>query len=521
MRVFDYVIVGGGHNALVAAAYLSRAGYEVVVVERNDRVGGYVHSAELAPGVVYDPFASAVPLFVGGPVWPDLGAELEKQGLVILHTEHPTGISLEDGTTAIFPQDSAVLTEEAERLHPGDGAAVAAIMSALGPATGDVLGLMCQDLTSAQARATIARLVRDGDGWSELAALALDTARSAVAELGSPAMRSLFGSWPAHGSKGPDDAGGALWTTLFPAGFAVSGMPIPQGGVGRLADALGGLVTSKGGTLHTGATVTRIRVEGGRAVGAELSDGTGYRARLGVIASVNPDQLYEWLLAETEVPERIRAQARRYRYGSGIFQLHLAVAGPLPWPDKRFERIGQPFLTDSLDGLSLHVAQARAGLLPASPTMTIDCPTAHDPTRAPVGTSVVRLQVTDVPPRPRGDAAGRIDTDGTWNADVTNHFADRVLGVAERHLPGLTDSVLARATVTPATLAAYNPNSGHGDPYSGAQDLAQSFLLRPMAAAPGHRTFIPNLHVVGAGTWPGAGISGSSGYIVAKEILAR
>ncbi|MFI9508472.1 phytoene desaturase family protein [Nocardia sp. NPDC052566] len=519
MQTFDHIFVGGGHNALVAAAYLSRAGHEVLVIDRNDRVGGYVRSAELAPGVVYDPFCSAVPLFLSGPAWRDLGPDLQKQGLEIRQPEHPSGVSLADGTTAILPRDPVALENEAERLHRGDGAAVAGILSALGPATNEAFGLMGQDLTSDAARATLARLVRDGLGWSEVAELALASARSAVSGIESAAMRSLFGSWPAHVSHGPDDAGGAFWTTVFALGLTGGGMPIPQGGIGKLAQALSDVVTTNKGVLQTDATVTRIRVADGRAVGVELSDHSAYRARIGVVASVNPDQLYGWLLAETEVPERIKRQAREYRYGTGLFQLHLATNGPIPWPDKRFERIGQPFLTDSLDGLSLHVAQARAGLLPALPTMTLDCPTAHDSTRAPAGTSVIRIEVTDVPTNPAGDAAGRIPVDGTWTTDVVNAFADRVLAVVEHHIPGLTASVVTRAMTTPATLAAFNPNSGPGDPYGGAQDLAQSFALRPIPAAPGHRTFIPNLYVLGAGTWPGAGVSGNSGYIVAQYLL--
>ncbi|MFG1793180.1 phytoene desaturase family protein [Nocardia sp. NPDC049149] len=519
MQNFDHIFVGGGHNALVAAAYLSRAGYDVLVLDRNDRVGGFVRSAELSPGVTYDPFSSAVPLFTSGPAWRDLGPDLRKQGLEILQPEFPTGVSMQDGTTAVFPRDPLALADEADRLHPGDSSAVAEIMAALGPSSGEAFGLMGQDLTSDAARATIARLVSEGKGWSQVAELALDTSRSAVSELESPALQSLFGSWPAHVSHGPDDAGGAFWTTIFPLGFTAGGMPIPQGGMGKLAEALSGIITEHGGVVQNKATVTRIKVADGRAVGVQLSDGSAYRARNSVVASVNPDQLYEWLLAETVVPPRILSQARRYRYGTGIFQLHLAINGPIPWPDKRFARIGQPFLTDSLDGLSLHVAQSRADLLPAWPTMTLDCPTAHDATRAPEGTNVIRIEVTDVPTSPRGDAAGAIATDGTWNSCVVDRFADRVLEVVERHIPGLTEKIVTRATVTPATLAAFNPNSGPGDPYGGAQDLAQSFALRPIAAAPGHRTFVPNLYVLGAGTWPGAGVSGNSGYIVAQYLI--
>jgi phytoene dehydrogenase-like protein len=152
--------------------------------------------------------------------------------------------------------------------------------------------------------------------------------------------------------------------------------------------------------------------------------------------------------------------------------------------------------------------------------MTIDCPTDRDPTRAPGGEAVVRIQATDVPFRPRGDAGGEIDVgDGTWSDALTDRFADRMLDVVERHLPGTRAAMLHRAVVTPDAIARFNPNSGPGDLYGGAASLAQNLLWRPLAAAPGVRTFVPNLYLVGAATWPGSGVNGASGHLVARLLL--
>jgi phytoene dehydrogenase-like protein len=160
-------------------------------------------------------------------------------------------------------------------------------------------------------------------------------------------------------------------------------------------------------------------------------------------------------------------------------------AAPSGCTDCEAGRIGQPFLTDSLDGLALHVAQSRAGLLPARPTISVQVPTAVDPSRAPAGGAVMRVQVTDVPTWVRGDAAGEIDSgDGRWTADLTDRFVDRVLEAVDRHVPGLSTTILGHSVVTPATLAGYNPNAGPGDPYGGAQDLAQRFFFRPLPASP-------------------------------------
>jgi phytoene dehydrogenase-like protein len=239
-----------------------------------------------------------------------------------------------------------------------------------------------------------------------------------------------------------------------------------------------------------------------------------------VIASVNADQLYLQLLGE-DAPQALRAEASQYRYGRGCVQIQLALSSPPQWPDRRFARIGQPHLTTGLDGCALAAAQGMAGLLPATPTFTVDCPTAHDPTRAPAGAAILRVQFLEIPCRPVGDAAGTIDVgNGTWTADLAARFLDRALSLVGQHIPNIPDVVLAHAVTTPDDLARYNPNCGPGDPYGGAHDLAQSYLLRPLPSQPAHRTPIAGLFQVGAGTWPGHGINGGSGYIVAQQLLA-
>jgi phytoene dehydrogenase-like protein len=125
-----------------------------------------------------------------------------------------------------------------------------------------------------------------------------------------------------------------------------------------------------------------------------------------------------------------------------------------------------------------------------------------------------------VPCRPTGDAAGLIEVgDGRWTPELTQRMVDRVLAIVARHIPNIPDAIIGQAVVTPDDIAAFNPNSGPGDPYGGSHDLAQSYLLRPLPGQPSHRTPIDGLYQVGAGTWPGHGINGNSGYIVAQQLL--
>lgn len=522
METYDVIVIGGGHNALVSAAYLTKAGKSVLVLEKNDRPGGFVRTEEILPDYRYDPFSASHPLFTTGPAYADFAEDLEARGLRYINTDLPTGVSMEDGTTAVMPRSPEAIVEEAERLAPGDGAAFAAILEDFGPYANDVFSLFTQDLASPEAGEVIGRLVRNGGGpgYSAFAASLFDTVRNTVSGFESSAMRSMLGSWPTHASKGPDEVGGGIWVKLFVLALMGGGAPIPEGGSEKLAEALARLVTDEGGVIRTESLVRRITLEDGRATGVVTAQGESYRATEHVIASVNPDQLYLGLLSEADVPAPLASQARGYRYGRGGVQINLALSDPPSWPDERFEKIGQPFLTDSLDGLALHVAQALAGLLPAKPTFTVDVPTNRDASRAPEGKAVMRVQLTDVPTRPRGDAEGKIDVgDGTWTPELTARFVERVLGLLERHVPNVPGTIVGQRVTTPDTISQYNPNAGPGDPYGGAQDLAQSFFFRPLPGQPSHRTFVPNLYTLGAGTWPGAGVSGGSGYIVAQNLL--
>lgn len=524
METHDVIVIGAGHNALVSAAYLAKAGKNVLVLDKNDRPGGFVRTDEIMPGFFGDAYSAAHTLFVSGPVYADLGKDLEDRGLRYVNTELPTGVSMEDGTTAVFPRTPEAFVQEADRLAPGDGDAFAAMLDEIGPHAADVFSLFAQDLTSPEAGETIGKLLHDGDkpGYSAFAASLFETPRDVVSRFASPAMRSMLGSWPTHFSKGPDEVGGGIWVKLFVLASMQAGLPIPEGGSGKLAEALTRLVTDQGGAVRTGTMVRQISVENGRAVGVSTVQGESYRATESVIASVNPDQLYLGLLSDADVPAPLMRQAGGYRYGRGQIQINLALSEPPHWNDPRFEKIGQPFLTDSLDGLALHVTQALARLLPSKPTISVHTPTVFDASRVPEGRAVMRVQVTDIPARPRGDAANRIDAgDGIWTPELTTRFVERILDLVGKHIPNVPGAVLGHTVVTPDTLAAYNPNAGPGDPYGGAQDLAQSFFFRPLPGQPSHRTYLPNLYTLGASTWPGGGVSGASGYIVARSLLGE
>jgi phytoene dehydrogenase-like protein len=523
MQTYDIVIVGSGHNALITAAYLARAGRSVLVLEKNDRPGGLVRTEELTlPGFKHDVYSAAHPLFITSKAYADLGPELSERGLRYINTDLPTGVSFADGRTGVFSRSMEENIAEAERLAPGDGAVLVKLIESFNPSIGDVFALFSMDLASPQAQEIIARLLRGetGQGFSSFAKLLFDTARTTVSPFQSPVMQAMLAPWVMHLGRAPDEVGSGIWVILVVLALMGGGMPIPEGGSEKLAQALAQLITDRGGVIRTNTLVNRILVANGRAVGVQTATGEEFRATEAIVASVNPDQLYLTLLADTDTPAPLRQQAQNFRYGRGCVQIQLALNEPPRWPDPRFDRIGQPHLTNGLDGCALAVAQGMAGLLPVEPTFTVDCASNLDSSRAPAGKAVMRVQLLEIPCRPRGDAAGQIDVgDGTWTHDLTERFTERALAIVGKHIPNIPNAIIGHHVVTPNTLAEFSPNLGPGDPYGGAHDFAQSYLFRPLPGQPSHRSIIPNLYMVGAATWPGHGINGGSGYIVAQQLI--
>ncbi|GAB3134838.1 NAD(P)/FAD-dependent oxidoreductase [Amycolatopsis stemonae] len=519
MDAWDAVIVGSGHNALVAGAFLARDGWRVLVLEERDRPGGLVRTEELTlPGFKHDVFASAHPLFTAGPAYAALAPDLAELGLEYRQPRYWSGVATPEGSAVLSTNPEENLAE-AERL--GDGPAFAKLLKDFEPHVEPVFGLLGAELSSAESARTIERLFSGRHGLSDFAHLFTLTARDLLTEtFTSPVLRAALAPWALHLGRGPDEVNSGLWVLLCQVALSTAGMPTPAGGSERLVQALAELVTRHGGTVRTEARVEKVLVKDGRARGVRLADGEVVHARRAVLASVNPDQLYLELLADepSAVPPRIRAQAGRFRYGRGCFVLHLALSEPPRFADERLNSAGEPHLSGGLDALSRSVNEATRGLLPAEPTIAFDVPSNVDSSRAPSGRATARLQLLDVPTHPRGDAAGEIEADG-WTTAVKQAFADRVLAQVARYAPNVPGSVLGMHVVAPDDLARANRNCGPGDPFGGSHDLAQSYLFRPLPGQPSHETPVPGLWMLGAATWPGHGVNGASGYIVARSLL--
>jgi phytoene dehydrogenase-like protein len=526
MTPFDAVFVGAGINSLAGAALLSKAGWKVCVLERNDSLGGCIRTAPdlTAPGFTHEVLASWHPLFTGSPAYAELKDELDRRGLEYLNTELPTASTFPDGSTAVLSTSLEANVAELDRHAPGDGVAWEAMFDRFMANADLSFGVLGTELWSPAglglARQALRRFGRRG--MLAFAATVLTTGRDWLGEtFQSEAARGLLAPWVLHTGLGPDQAASGFMTQVIACALQLGGMPVPKGGGVKLVDALAAIVTDAGGEVRTDAEVERVLVSDGRATAVRLANAETVAAREAVIASVTPTQLYGRLLGDGDVRPDVARAAARYRYGRGEMQIHIALSERPDWyGDARLERTAIVHVTPGLDGVSRAVNEAERGLLPADATIVCGQPCAVDPSRAPDGSWILWIQLQELPAgRIKGDAAGDLDVgDGSWTEKLREKYADRIVARLGRHIRNLERASIARVTLGPPDIEALNVNLVGGDIYGGSCALDQNFLFRPLPQAPGHRTPVDGLWHIGASTHPGPGLGAGSGYLVYKEL---
>jgi phytoene dehydrogenase-like protein len=525
---FDAVFVGSGVNSLTGAALLSRAGWSVGVLERNDRLGGAISTSDdlTAPGFTHELMASWHPLFTGSAAYGELGDDLRRHGLEYLNTELPTAALFPDGGAAFLTTSLEGNIAELERHAAGDGAAWGRQFEQFMASADTSFGVLSSELWSLQGL-ELARKAYLGFGRRGLLAFAGNALVSArdwlEATFESERAHGLLAPWVLHTGLGPEQAVSGFMTQVIGCAIQLGGMPVPSGGGARLVEALAAIVRENGGELRTGADVERVLVSGGRADGVRLAGGEVVAASRAVIASVAPHQLYGKLLHEGEVPPATWQAAQGFRYGRAGMQIHLALDEPPHWVSPEAERLGGTALvhvTPGLDGVSRAVNEAERGLLPAEATIVVGQPCAVDSSRAPVGKSVLWIQLQELPRRPSGDALSEIDVgDGTWTESLREAYADRIVKRLGSQIANLERATLKRVVLSPADLEGLNCNLVGGDIYAGSCALDQNLLWRPSGQLPGHATPVDGLWQIGASTHPGPGLGAGSGYLVAKQLL--
>ena len=520
------VVIGSGINGMVAAAELARAGIDTVLVERADRIGGFVaaEAERTLPGFLHDTYSSWHPLFVSSAAFGELGDELAARGLSYSNSDDAVTASTAD---VQGERRTTIAYRDPQRTAEGFGLAsdrdaYLGMLDQFGPRAPFIFGALGAELGSNRVAGKL--------GWKAFRALKADGLESLVRDSLTSArsylrrnftgweVDALWTPWGLHSGLGPDHATGGMMIPVFAAAMHQFGLPIVTGGAAEFLTAFERLLRDSGVEIRTGEEAEEIIVSGGKVTGVRTSSGT--IAADTVLASVSPGALYGSLLRSSREVASQRTSAESYRPGRAAMQLHFALDRPVQWEDPALGSVPLIHLSDGSGSTGIACAQAEAGLLPSSPTVVVGQQSMLDPSRAPEGKATLWLQLQEVPFAPIGDAAERIDTSGGWeNVDLRKHYVDRVIDRLETFAPGTRESILATDVIAPTDLLAANPNAIAGDPYAGSAELDQNLRWRPMPGAAGHRTPVAGVWHIGAATHPGPGLGAGSGHLVAQRII--
>jgi phytoene dehydrogenase-like protein len=493
------LVLGAGHNGLVAAVRLADAGLQVTVLEQGRTPGGAVKSAEdTLPGFIHDRCAGFLPLTVASTAFEGLDV---RERIEWVNPPVAMAHPFLDGTAVALHRDVGATCESLEAVMRGAGRAWYALVEPLLRRRSTLLRAALSPFPPLLPGAALAaQLRRDG---VELARRMLGSAASFGRDVfgDERATAWLCGS-ATHADLTPGAAGsGAFAFFLNLLGHAV-GWPFPRGGVGRLTEALVGRLQEAGGDVRCEAPVVSIRMRAGRAAGVRLATGEELEGDA-IVAAVSAAPLAA-MLPPDALPERLITRLARWRYGLGTFKADYALYGRVPWrnPDARAAAVVH--LGDTLEALFRAPQQAGHGRVPDVPTLVVGQHTLHDPSRAPEGHHTLYVY-THVPQRP--DVA---------DDAIAERIEERIAAFA----PGFRDLILARSLRSPHAIEQENPSLVGGDLAGGSFELDQQLCFRPAPELFRGRTPVPGLYIAGASVHPGGGVHGISGQAAARALLA-
>lgn len=512
----DAVVVGAGHNGLVAANMLAERGWRVLVLEEQDQPGGAVKSGELTePGYTSDLFSSFYPLAVASPALRSL--DLERHGLTWRRAPVAVAHPQADGACAAMSMDVDETAASLERFAPGDGDAWRDLYAYWQRAGGPFMDALLRPFPPLKGSARLAAALGPM-GLVRFTRLALLPVR----RLAEETFRGDGGAWllagnALHADLTPDMAGGGLFGWVLCGLGQQHGFPVPEGGAGRLTAALVQRLHLHGGRVECGTRVARILVRHGRAVGVRTADGHEISAAKAVLASVGAPALYRDLVGEQHLPAGLIADLRSFQYDNSTVKVDWSLDAPIPWTADDARRAGTIHVADGLDELTRTTAQLSRRLIPDRPFLVMGQYSMTDPSRQPPGKETA-WAYTHVPQQVAGDAAGELS--GSWDEGETERFVARMEEQIERRAPGFRELIRERHVFTPAKLQAANANLVNGAINSGTAQIHQQLVFRPTPGLGRAETPIRGLYLAGSSAHPGGGVHGAAGANAARAALA-
>ena len=520
--VYDAIIIGAGHNGLVTAAYLARAGRRVLVLERRYRVGGAAVSEEIFPGFTFSVFSYVVSL-LRPEIIRDL--DLPRHGLEILPLES-TVTPMENGDYLAGWGDPDKTRREIYRHSPRDAEAMiefGRLMHHMAQAVKPIISMVPPDPTSLSPK-DLMGLLRLGKRFRDLGPEKFH----ALYKLMTMSSADYLDEWyETDVLKATKSASGIIGTFLGPrspgtayvllhhymgeidGSFRAWGFA--KGGTGAISESIAGAARRFGAEIRTDAPVSKVLMKRGRALGVVLENGDELRAHT-VVSSLDPRQTFLSLVGDEALPDEFTSDIKRYKFRGSSGKVNLAL-GELPnftcLPGVGPHLRGAISISPSIAYLERAYDDAKYGAFSREPYMDVIIPSMIDPHMAPPGKHVMSIFVQYAP----------YHLNGGWTDERREAFGDTVIETLTRYAPNLKGAILHRQVITPADIEQITGLT-EGNIFQGELALHQLFFLRPAPRWAKYRTPIRRLYQCGSGTHPGGGIMGASGRLAAFQILA-
>ncbi len=521
MSRYDIIVVGGGHNGLVNAAYLARGGKRVLVLERRPLVGGAAVTEEIFPGFKFSVFSYVVSL-LRPAIIRDL--ELPRYGLEILPLES-TVTPMEDNDYLASWPDHDLTRREIARHSLRDAEAYdeyGRLMGLMAMAVKPIIGMVPPDPASLSPR-DLRGLLRLGKHFRAMNPRQFH----ALYKLMTMSSADFLDEWfESDVLKATKSASGIIGTFMGPRtpgsayvllhhymgeiDGAFRAWGFAKGGTGAISTAIARAAQGLGATIRTDAEVSRITTKGGRVTGVVLAGGDEIRADV-VVSSLDPKRTFLTLLDTSVLPDDFVEDIRRYRIRGSSGKVNLAL-GELPdftcLPGFGPHLRGAISISPTLEYVERAYDDAKHGGFSRRPYMDVVIPSMIDPHMAPPGQHVMSIFVQYAPS----------DIQGGWNDAKREAFGDAVIDALERFAPNIRRAIVGRQVLTPADIERITGLTD-GNIFQGELALHQLFFLRPAPGWAQYRTPVRGLFQCGSGTHPGGGIMGAGGRLAAMEIL--
>lgn len=522
----DALIIGGGHNSLVCAAYLAGSGLKVEVLERRGIVGGAAVTEEFHPGFRNSSCSYTVSL-LNPRVISDL--RLAAHGLRVVERPFANFLPLAGGDAFRF--GGSWTAGEVARFSRRDAARLPEWIAMLERIVVVLRALATETPPNVSDRFVLADWLASYSVARKLKGLdmrgrrdLLDLFTKSAGELlddwfESDPLKAVLGWDSIVGNFASPYSPGTAYVLLHHVFGEVNGKPGAWGhaigGMGAISEAIAAEARARGVVIRTDAPVARVTVRGGRATGVLLEDGTALQAKR-VVSGINPRLLYTRLFDPADLDTDLAARFGRYRCGSGTFRMNVALAElpdfrAAPGTEQQPHHASGILVGDSLGYFERAYFDARSKEHNAGwarePVVELVISSALDDSLAPAGQHVASLFCQQVNPEP----------DGGWDVHRET-FADLAIETVNRHAPNFAGSVLGRKILSPLDLEREYGLLG-GDIFHGALGLDQLFSSRPVLGLADYRGAVPGLYLCGSGSHPGGGVTGLPGMNAAREIL--